>query len=493
MSTTVSSSTVDGLISGLDTTSIISQLLSVDAAAQTKLQAKVTTANAKVAAYQAVNTKLVAVQTAADALQKASAWSPTTSSSSSTAVTVAASASASAGSVTFTVNQLAAGKTVVTPPITAGSDGKIDPSAIGAPMDIVRSDGTYVTVNPSRGTLSEMVDAINSAANAGVKAVALRVADGSYRLQITSTGTGVSAGDFHIVDHGSRATGDGSTTKISGFNSLTDGSKFTTVTSAVDAKITLPGSVEVTSASNTFTEIMPGVGVTVTAPASSVSVSVVANPSAIADALQSLVDATNAALSAIGTHSKAGVVSSSGTLTGAGALSGDNTLRALKSDLLTSVTAALGGTTSAATFGLQSTSDGQLKFDSSKFLSTYAADPSGTQKLVSATAADATNRTTTAAATPGVVERLRKVTVSAIGDLVANPTTASGSLTLAVDGQESTIDDLTDRIAEWDVRLAAKKVRYQKYYASLEVALGKLQSQSTWLSGQLASLSNSNS
>ena len=37
-------------------------------------------------------------------------------------------------------------------------------------------------------------------------------------------------------------------------------------------------------------------------------------------------------------------------------------------------------------------------------------------------------------------------------------------------------------------RLATRRLALQKQYAGLEVALGKLNSQSTWLAGQLAGL-----
>ena len=43
---------VDGLISGLDTTSLISQLVQAEAAPQTQLRTKLSTANAAAAAYR---------------------------------------------------------------------------------------------------------------------------------------------------------------------------------------------------------------------------------------------------------------------------------------------------------------------------------------------------------------------------------------------------------------------------------------------------------
>ena len=48
---------------------------------------------------------------------------------------------------------------------------------------------------------------------------------------------------------------------------------------------------------------------------------------------------------------------------------------------------------------------------------------------------------------------------------------------------------LTKRIGDWDVRLAARQTALQTQYSALEVALSKLKSQSTWLAGQLSTLS----
>jgi flagellar hook-associated protein 2 len=65
----------------------------------------------------------------------------------------------------------------------------------------------------------------------------------------------------------------------------------------------------------------------------------------------------------------------------------------------------------------------------------------------------------------------------------------STNLKSTITGRKNEIDSLSDQIDNWDVRLAARRLALQKQYADLEVALGKLNSQSTWLAGQLAGLS----
>ena len=65
---------------------------------------------------------------------------------------------------------------------------------------------------------------------------------------------------------------------------------------------------------------------------------------------------------------------------------------------------------------------------------------------------------------------------------------SNGSITNAINGEQSTIRDLTDQIADWDERLQQRQDLLKMQFANLETALGKLKDQSSWLSGQLASL-----
>jgi flagellar hook-associated protein 2 len=83
--------------------------------------------------------------------------------------------------------------------------------------------------------------------------------------------------------------------------------------------------------------------------------------------------------------------------------------------------------------------------------------------------------------TPGAAMRLNMVGTGATDF-------ANGSITNAINSQQSTIRDLTGQIADWDDRLQQKQNLLKAQFANLETALGKLKDQSNWLSGQLASL-----
>jgi flagellar hook-associated protein 2 len=112
-------------------------------------------------------------------------------------------------------------------------------------------------------------------------------------------------------------------------------------------------------------------------------------------------------------------------------------------------------------FGIQLDDTGKLSFDSAAFTAAYNSDPTKIQQAGIA-----------------LGDQFEKLS----GDMGTN-------LTAVITGRNNEIDSLNDQISDWDVRLSAKQQALQKQYSDLEVALGKLKDQSTWLSGQLAGLS----
>ena len=86
---------VDGLVSGLDTTSIITNLMKVEAKPQDLLKTQLSATQAKAAAYRAVNTRFDAIRTAAEALTASSLQAAKTATSSTTSVTASATSTAS--------------------------------------------------------------------------------------------------------------------------------------------------------------------------------------------------------------------------------------------------------------------------------------------------------------------------------------------------------------------------------------------------------------
>ena len=433
---------VDGLVSGLDTTSLISQLLQVEAAPQQALKSKVVAQQRVVAAYQAVNARFVALQTAAEALIGDTAWDPVKATSSSTTVTATATAGAQAGSLSFYVDTVASAYSAMTSVAAPDSTSAQLPTSFD-----LSAYGTTTTIN-SDGSLADVAAKIN-AAGVGVSAALVRLSDTDYRLQVTAKTTGANS-TISLYDVGT-------TTPIA--------NTFTQTSAAADAVIRIGGTsdpgtgIAVAQASNTFTDIMAGLTFTVTAPATAATLTVASDADALANRMKGIVDAANATLDEIAKQT-----ASNPALGTSSALTGDFAVRQLQQSILSLVSSPTGDV-SLKPYGIELTRDGKLSFDTEAFKAAYAADPAGTETAL-----------TTGFVTPA--QDLAKVTSAPI----------TGSLTQMVQSANDAITRLNDSIADWDVRLATRKQTLQRQFTSLEVALGKMKDQSSWLAGQLASL-----
>jgi flagellar hook-associated protein 2 len=446
-----------GLISGMDTGSLITQLMQVEANPQTLLKTKLTATRADAAAYRAVNTRFDALRTAAEALTKTATWSTTKASSSASTVTASSGSSALPGALSFTVTQLASTHSMISQPGTEWADTA---ASFGAgTITITGPKGSKaVTVDTNgdgTGTLAEAITAIN-ASEQGVTAAAVQVSPGKYRLQITSTGTG-EANRF----------------SLSTDTSMTFGS----VTTGKDAVLTVGTDTpyEVRSSSNTFTGLLPDTTITVSqlSTTTPVTVSVASDPDAVASKVSSLINAANGVLSTIDSYT----ASDSDTAT----LKGDSTLRGLASQILSAVSSAVGADGSPAQAGLQLKRDGTIVFDSAVFTAKLKAEPTTAQRFFAGSPAGVDANGKTVPAVPGIAGRLVDIGKSASD-------TTTGTLTLLAKSEDSQAKDLQARIDDWDLRLALRKQTLTRQFTAMETALGTLQTQSTWLTSQLSSL-----
>lgn len=455
----MANASIGGLISGLDTATIIKQLMQLEAQPQTRLKTRVAAEQSAVSALQGLNTTLAGVATKAGELAKATAWSPATATSSSEHVTAKAESGASTASLTFTVDRLAAASQA-SYTTTATRGGSVAPAATD--FRIEYADGRApVTVNTGTGSLQDVAAALNGTGT-GLNAVMVRTGtdgagEATYRLVVSSKETGAGTG-FTVVD----PSDPGNPAAFMGG-----------VASAVagqDASITVSGQpTPLTSASNTFEDLMPGLDVTLGAQATgSVTVTVGRDTTALADKVGAIVEAVNAAVAEIGKLTATG-----GDGKKAGVLAANSTLRSVRDQLLTTFTGGVDGQ-SLAQAGIEVDRYGKLSFDRDAFTAAYTADPTATTDLFVAHAADAGLAT-------GLETAAKRFSNS-----------VDGTVTSLVNGRNSEIRGLQDAITSWDVRLAARKTALERQYGALEVALGKLQSQSSWLAGQINSLPQMN-
>jgi flagellar hook-associated protein 2 len=446
-------SSVDGLVSGLSTGSMIASLLQVEAAPQTRLKSKLSTAQNVVSSYQSVNAKLVALKNASADVGALSTWRSIKPTSNSTSVTATAvgGTNTTTGSLTFDVVDLAKGQSNTARVATSGDVTTADSFTV----QIGAADPITVTLTDK--SAQGIADALNKA-GAGVKA------------SVVTTG-----GVQNVLTLNAAKTGTANAFTITGLEDL----GMSTI-AATDAKLQVGGADEdggfsVTSGTNTFTGLMAGVTVTVAKKETGITLNVESDVSNMASKFQGLVDAANAALTEVTAQTKYDPSTKVGS-----PLTGDFMVRQMSQSILSAVSQGLSyddpnfvadpldpdkkadkiAFGSLSKFGISLDRSGQLSFDKDKFTATYNADPNAIK-------------------TAGI----------ALGDsfrAVAN--NQISNVTSAITGRKNTIDQFTAQISNWDVRLVAKQAALQKTYTNLETALGKLKSQSTWLSGQIGSL-----
>jgi flagellar hook-associated protein 2 len=428
--------TVDGLVSGMSTSQVISQLMQVEAIPQQQLKTKVSSEQRVVTAFQAVNSKVAALKTAADALTQDTSWKAVKATTSSPALTATATTGSAATEITFDVVDLARAHVV-----TAVIDDNAAATLAGeVSITIGDGDPVPITVDPENDTAQGVADAIN-AAGLDVRAAVVTTDKGTV-LQLTATATGEAAS---FVIGGLVATPD---VAVAGQDAM------------LRFGDPLGAGYTVTSTTNTFTNVVAGVTLTATKEEDGVTVSLAPDSAGIADKMQALVDAANAALTEMSKNTAYDSASKRG-----GPLTGDPTVRALQQKLLGLVSSGAPGYGSYGQFGVELDRSGKLTFDRTEFLAAYDADPAAVKDIVSV----------------GLAQTLEDTAHEA-----SNSTT--GTVTLAIQGKNSLVSDLNKRILDWDSRLELKQETLQRRFAALEVALGRMKDQSNWLAGQIAGL-----
>ncbi len=438
-------SSIGGLASGLDTATIISQFMALEAAPQTKLKTQVTSEQSKVSALQRINTALQAIATSAAAFQSTTTgtWATLGATSSNTGVSVTASATASPSAFTVTV-----GQTALTHQLAFSEPHAKSDAVTGASTSVVlkRAGETDLQSDTAGGTLEQRAAAINDA-DAGVRATLVRTGTSGgtdqYRLLVESSTTGVAQG-FELTG--------------------TDGAPLlggATVRAGRDASIEI-GGIVATSTSNTFADVVPGVTLTLSGSAAGTAdVAVTRDAATRSASVKSFVDEINAVLTQV-----ASLTSTS--TTAKGILAGDSTLRRVAGALQDAIYPPDG--TSMAKFGIQIDRYGKLTFDADTFAASYAADPAATTAAFTGAG--------------GFASRVETIAKAASDKY-------DGTVTGAITSHNATITRLNENISRWDDRLELRRTALERQYTALETALSQLQGQSSWLTSQLEALTAS--
>ena len=440
--------TVDGLVSGLDTTSIIEAYLSVWGASTDRLESQQSDLESRVSLLQEFNGYLDDLQAVVEQFEEASDLRVSSGVSSSESVmTVTAANGAQPGTYEVDVVSLAQSDMEI-------SQGYNDTSDVvgtsGSITITVAGVDTTIDVSEANGnnTLSTLVAAINDEVDG---ATAYILNDGGadpYRLVVVSDDTGA-ANTIGISD------------TLAGGTAPT----FTEQIAAADAEISLAG-LPIYASTNTFNDVIPGVTMQAVSVGTT-TVSVALDSEGIVTIAQEFVDAYNAVTGFIDDYTgmeEGGSVSS---------LAGD-------SDVLASVAASLQTVMSSlyASGDLQGTSilgfatqqDGTLELDSAKLTEALADSPDDALEIL--------------AGVDGIF-----ASMDGRLDIVLDPD--YGSLALRQESLDDQIDSLQDQIDDANDAMEMREAALRAQFVNLEMVLAQMQSMSSYLTQLFANSSQS--
>jgi flagellar hook-associated protein 2 len=465
-----------GMASGLDTDSIIQQLMAIEQQKVTNVQKLQVKVQAHHDNLTSVQTKLNAVKTAAAALSDPTTWkaTQTTGSSDTTKLDATLLSGAGIGGHSLQVDKLASSAQhgfSFTSSATAGALTfyyGTDPAATTA---------SKVTIQvPANAKATDVATAVNANENSPVYAAVVN--DGTAdRLVFSARKTGASS-DF-TVDSSAMDPSSG----------VSEISTYSRTGTALNAQYRIDDDPsEHSSESNTIDNAIPGVrlalkGITST-PVSVNTTAAAIDPTSITTKVQALVDAYNAVVT-LGQSDVAEKSVPAPTTSDdlqAGTLFGDSNLISMMSSLKSQMTQFVGGLglTSLADLGItvpkatggattDDAKDGKLEFDSSKLTDALSSDWTKVRDLFS-------GKGTT------------KGFSSLISDYVDTQAGTSGILSNQMTSDDTSIKDYNTQIDDLNTRMDAEQQRLKTQFAAMEAAMSQSQTQQAWLTSQISSL-----
>ena len=444
--------TVDGLVSGLDTTAIIEAYVAVAGASTDTLRAQQSDLETRRSLLQSFNSLLEDVQSSVSDYTEASDLRLVAANTTNEEVlTVSAENGAQPGTYSIDVVQLAQAEIEVSDGFASKTTdvftgGSIDITVAGA------SPATQVDISEANGTTS--LTGLASYINENVDGVQAYILDDGtetapYRLVVVSE------------DTGSTQTVEIDTSALQGASL-----SFTEQISAQDAQITIAG-LDVYSESNAFADVIPGLTFTAQSEGSAV-VTASQDTDAVVEAVQGFVDAYNGAMSFISAYTGLDANNNSS------ALSGEAVLRSVQTALQGVMRGAYesGDLMGASSLGFATQQDGALELDTDKLIGVLNGAPADVMEIL--------------AGADGIFQALEGRC-----DLILDPDT--GTIALRTESIDDQIEAFEEQIEADEARLEIYEDSLRQQFTYLEMTLSELQSLSSYVTQLFASTLSSGS
>jgi len=432
-----------GKTSGIDVSTVVSELMQVERQPEVQLQNQQSTISSQVSALTSIGSQLTTLYNSVNSLTDVlGAFSQnTTGSSDSSIVSATADSTAVAGTHTVTVDKLAT--------TSSSYSGYISSGTSLAGQQIVVQYGS----DPSNPLSTDTINIPSS--DTALQQAASSINSGSY---------GVTASV--ITDsQGARLVLQSKTSGANGNLTVNSSATNFTTSAGIDAQLTVDG-VPVDSGSNTVTSAIPGVTLSLGAADANtpVMISVEPDTSSASQAIQDFVTAYNAVVTSINQQY---TLDSNGN---EGVLAGDSMLRSLQSSLLGMVSTSSTGSGSyinLQSMGIEMQDDGTLQINSANLSQALSSNYSDVQNFFQSTSGWGHLAGT----------EMQQLTDPTLGPVAAD-----------INGLNQTSQGLTDQINDFEVQMSAVQDQLTTQYSNLDALLQQYPMQMQQVASQLASL-----
>lgn len=438
-----------GLSSGLDTGSIIQQLVAVERNPITLLEAKKSDLATQRSKLQDLSSMLTSLESAASALSDFEDLAFFNAvAADEDVLSVATDGQARAGSYEVEVTAVAAQDRSYSQAFGAGAVG----FAEGDTLDLT-IDGATTTITLEAGnSLEDVASRINSS-DAAAWATVVGDGAGGGRLLVSSDDSGAA----QQITFGGTAAATLSMTNTQ---------------AASDATIVVDGLVTATSTSNVFNDVLDGVTITA-GEIGTTTISVDEDSEAFKEKITAFVDAYNTVMEGMNAE-----FSWSGESKTRANLSGDITLRNIQSTLQYSVSSAIDGLTgehtTLASIGITTSSEGTLEIDEATLDNALASDVDAVKDIFAEN-----QETGTYGLAYCMVNPMSGAELSTIGSIIDNDV---GSLSIRIEGIDERTAFIDEGIERMEARLVSFEERLRKQFTAMEQMISSLQSQAGFLS-----------
>ena len=461
---------VGGLISGLDTNSIIDQLLALQQKPIVKLQQQEANYQVELSAYGSMQAVLDSLKSAMGGLDSVSDLTSFSATSGDTDLfSVSADENATAGSYDITVQNLAK-----VHKLTSGAFTETE-AVGGGTIHLRLGDAAAVDISVSAtDTIVDVAQAINDA-DAGVNAAV--IFDGtSYFLTLTGEETGAAnLIDLTVTDDDTNNTDTNNLSRLV-YEAAGATKNLNNTQTAEDSMITVDGVSNISRDTNVIDDVIEGITITLeSAPAADneAVLTVSRDTSATVSKINSFVSAYNEVLDLFEAYQSY----DQGTET-AGVLLGDATTNSIRNSLENLIRDIVPGVESfsrLADLGIALNSEGRMEVDSSTLNSALDDHFDDVLQFF----------TQSAEGSEGFAVRMVDA-VDAILDSTA------GTLAARTDGIQNSIDDIEDQVERIEMRNLAWETRTRAQFNALELLLAEYQATGNYLTQQILGMQNLN-